>query len=279
MEDSANLQWRGSRTAVRRGRCDGGKRRRAGPRTSSKPTRLPCTRRTAGWWRTSPETRQLWCRDCPAGGAVDQTCTQVYESRGGKTLTHPLVSSLPTRIQFLCKVPEIIVVVEVTERNQILQGKQRRPDIRMWRWSGRQKTTGYCEVTVQNWMPLTLLPNLSSGGDQHMMPITLGTTSRIPPATPDFAGRPTWEEGQEAETFQNKSAWKRWENVAAAKGLTWKANCPEKSYIPQECIRLRVFRTASGLRMRSPVIGQNPPLASVAAMTLALSQVTSMEQS
>lgn len=46
-------------------------------------------------------------------------------------------------------------------------------------------------VTVQNWMPLTLLPSLSSGGDQHMMPITFGTTSRIPPATPDLAGRPT----------------------------------------------------------------------------------------
>lgn len=25
-----------------------------------------------------------------------------------------------------------------------------------------------------------------------MMPITLGTTSRMPPATPDLAGRPTW---------------------------------------------------------------------------------------
>jgi len=61
--------------------------------------------------------------------------------------------------------------------------------------------------------------------------------------------------------------------------LTWKANCPEKSYMPQECMRLRVFRTASGLNTRSPVIGQKPPLASVAAMTLALSQVTSMEHS
>lgn len=60
---------------------------------------------------------------------------------------------------------------------------------------------------------------------------------------------------------------------------TWKANCPEKSYMPQECIRLRVFRTASGLSTRSPVIGQKPPLARVAAMTLALSQVTSMEHS
>lgn len=58
---------------------------------------------------------------------------------------------------------------------------------------------------------------------------------------------------------------------------TWKANCPEKSYMPQECMRLRVSRTDSGLSTRSPVIGQKPPLARVAAMTLALSQVTSME--
>lgn len=49
--------------------------------------------------------------------------------------------------------------------------------------------------------------------------------------------------------------------------------------MPQECIRLSVFLTASGLSTRSPVIGQIPPLARVAAMTLALSHVTSMEQS
>lgn len=49
--------------------------------------------------------------------------------------------------------------------------------------------------------------------------------------------------------------------------------------MPQECIRLKVFLTASGLSTRSPEIGQMPPLASVAAMTLALSQVTSMEHS
>lgn len=61
--------------------------------------------------------------------------------------------------------------------------------------------------------------------------------------------------------------------------LTWKANCPEKSYMPQECIKLRVFRTASGLRTLSPVMGQKPPLARVAAITLADSQVTSMEHS
>lgn len=61
--------------------------------------------------------------------------------------------------------------------------------------------------------------------------------------------------------------------------LTWKAIWPEKSYIPQEYMRLSVLRTASELRMRSPVIGQIPPLARVAAMMLPDSQVTSMEQS
>lgn len=38
-----------------------------------------------------------------------------------------------------------------------------------------------------------------------------------------------------------------------------------------------MLRTASALSTRSPVIGQIPPLASVAAMTLPDSQVTSME--
>lgn len=61
--------------------------------------------------------------------------------------------------------------------------------------------------------------------------------------------------------------------------LTWKANWPEKSYMPQECIRLRVLRTASALSTLSPVMGQIPPLARVAAMTLPDSQVTSTEHS
>lgn len=61
--------------------------------------------------------------------------------------------------------------------------------------------------------------------------------------------------------------------------LTWKANWPEKSYMPQECMRLRVLRTASALSTLSPVMGQIPPLARVAAMTLPDSQVTSTEHS
>lgn len=36
---------------------------------------------------------------------------------------HPLVSSLPARIQLLCKVPQVVVVVEVTQGNQILKGE------------------------------------------------------------------------------------------------------------------------------------------------------------
>lgn len=64
-----------------------------------------------------------------------------------------------------------------------------------------------------------------------------------------------------------------------ARALTWKANWPEKSYMPQECMRLRVLRTASALSTLSPVMGQIPPLARVAAMTLPDSQVTSTEHS
>lgn len=61
--------------------------------------------------------------------------------------------------------------------------------------------------------------------------------------------------------------------------LTWKANWPEKSFMPQECMRQRVFLTASPLNTCSPVIGQIPPLARVAAMTLPDSQLASMEHS
>ncbi len=37
--------------------------------------------------------------------------------------THPLVSSLPARIQFLSKVSQVIVVVKVTQRNKVLKDK------------------------------------------------------------------------------------------------------------------------------------------------------------
>lgn len=67
--------------------------------------------------------------------------------------------------------------------------------------------------------------------------------------------------------------------MAGPAALTWKANWPEKSYMPQECMRLRVLRTASALSTLSPVMGQIPPLARVAAMTLPDSQVTSTEHS
>lgn len=106
------------------------------------------------------------------------------------------------------------------------------------------------------------------------MPMTLGTTRRTAPETPDLAGKPTWRGGRSTsvETCAQH-------DEPGLSTLTWKANSPEKSYMPQECMRLRVFRTASVLSTRSPVVGQMPPLASVAAMALPDSQVTSMEHS
>ena len=44
---------------------------------------------------------------------------------------------------------------------------------------------------MQNWMPRSELPRVSRGGDQSATHITLGTTSRMAPDTPDLAGRPT----------------------------------------------------------------------------------------
>lgn len=40
-------------------------------------------------------------------------------------------------------------------------------------------------------MPLWLFPSLSSGGERHIRPMTLGTTRRMAPDTADLAGRPT----------------------------------------------------------------------------------------
>lgn len=48
------------------------------------------------------------------------------------------------------------------------------------------------QLTLQNSMPRTELPDWSSGGDHKAIPITLGITSNRPPQTPDLAGRPTF---------------------------------------------------------------------------------------
>ena len=45
---------------------------------------------------------------------------------------------------------------------------------------------------LQNSPPLTELPTVSSGGDQRQIPITFGTTSKMQPLIPDFAGSPTF---------------------------------------------------------------------------------------
>lgn len=57
-------------------------------------------------------------------------------------------------------------------------------------WDKSLKLGGF--ITWQKWMPRTLFPSRSKGGDQHIIPIMLGTTSRTAPEMPDLAGRPTW---------------------------------------------------------------------------------------
>lgn len=50
-------------------------------------------------------------------------------------------------------------------------------------------------ITWEKQMPRTLFPSRSKGGDQHIIPIMLGTTRRIAPEIPDLAGKPTWTVG------------------------------------------------------------------------------------
>lgn len=59
---------------------------------------------------------------------------------------------------------------------------------------------------------------------------------------------------------------------------TLKANCPEYSVTPQLCMRESTSLTASGFNTMSPVRGQTPPLAKVAAITDKLLQSVSSEE-
>lgn len=59
-------------------------------------------------------------------------------------------------------------------------------------------------LTSENWIPLTLLPYSSSGGDHIQMPQMLGTTSKTIPDTPDLAGSPTYKEQLISSCYLNE---------------------------------------------------------------------------
>lgn len=128
--------------------------------------------------------------------------------------SYPLLPSFSAGVVFLGEVPQVVIIVKIKDFHQILKGRSRRNGsiisktehqrelrmlmvlkgmLRFLYWSLRTFLTSR---TVQNWIPLTEFPSLSSGGDQHIIPITLGTTNRIPPDTPDLAGRPTYSQGR-----------------------------------------------------------------------------------
>lgn len=133
---------------------------------------------------------------------------------GVAACSYPLLPSFSARVVLLGKVPQVVVVVKIEEFHQILKCREKKIGItvgvlacsyrdrqvqgsfllkakaRLF-FSGPQNLLGCFLPTVQNCIPLTEFPSLSSGGAQHIIPITLGTTNRIPPDTPDLAGRPT----------------------------------------------------------------------------------------
>lgn len=68
----------------------------------------------------------------------------------------------------------------------------------------QRKRNRNCKFVLasQKCIPRTLFPTLSSGGDQHITPMMLGTTSSIAPDTPDLAGKPTWGESNRNEVLE-----------------------------------------------------------------------------
>ena len=83
---------------------------------------------------------------------------------------------------------------------------------------------------------------------QKQRTMTLGITTIMVPLTALLAGRPTE-----------------------------KAHSPEYWYMPQVAMRARQLRTLTASKMRSPVYGWTPPLASVAAMRATSSVESSIE--
>jgi hypothetical protein len=60
------------------------------------------------------------------------------------------------------------------------------------------------KLTLQNSIPRTEFPDWSNGGDQSAIPSTFGITTRRPPHTPDFAGRPTFKKMKKKKKTMKK---------------------------------------------------------------------------
>ena len=74
-------------------------------------------------------------------------------------------------------------------------------------------------------MPRTEFPDWSSAGLHSAIPSTFGITTRRPPQTPDFAGRPTYrKEKRNKIVFLVNTAQPLWLKIIKH---TVKANCPE----------------------------------------------------
>lgn len=111
------------------------------------------------------------------------------------------------------------------------------------------------------------------------MPITLGMTKIMAPVPPDLAGNPIYKPVIELNCFYEKNERKKERTVFENCILTRKANFPLYSYMPQVYMRDRVSLQDLLLSTFSFVTGHTPPLANVAAITAAASQLVSMARS
>lgn len=67
--------------------------------------------RRRGVMRSLVQEHDWACRDGQVGGQT-------------KHVTHPLLTALAPRVQLLGEMPQVIVVVEVEQRHQVLRGRE-----------------------------------------------------------------------------------------------------------------------------------------------------------
>lgn len=119
-----------------------------------------------------------------------------------KPCTYLIITRFSSGVVFLGEVPQVVVIVEVEVRHQLLVNRRLSHEdticdaCRLGKIKRRPISIN-CGglITWEKRMPRTLFPSRSKGGDQHIIPIMLGTTRRIAPEMPDLAGKPTWAGG------------------------------------------------------------------------------------
>lgn len=165
-----------------------------------------CSFRKVGTWKCNSVSNHV------ANYSIPSQSSQISASCWKKQIDYAqsafFVFSIPTRIDFIDWMSQVVIPVEVKLPNQFLKRQNKYCQKRQININIKTIPTGepslspsikpsqyarkfFESLTSQNFKPRQLFPRWSSGGEYIQIPMTFGMTNIVAPDTPLFAGIPT----------------------------------------------------------------------------------------